>query len=315
MNHEMNKASFIRSALALSALLIAGGTLAACSRHSTLNTGSADTAATEADAPDPADAAAAAAVTAGEAPAPPAVAAVPANPNAKPVAVQESAGSAEDDEGAAPSKSDATLERLTALPEQDQLPGGKWAVGKNYKPIVPAQPTNVGPGKVEVVEVFWYGCGHCYALDPFLESWKKNKPAYVEFVRVPVMWGPVHKIHAHLFYTLQALDRTDLHTKVFDTIHRGGNMLAGNDAESSYKMQVAWAEQNGIKADDFKKAWDSFGVNSALQRAEQLTKRYLVEGVPMVVVDGKYSTDVGMAGGQSQLITLINDLAASEKRR
>jgi protein dithiol oxidoreductase (disulfide-forming) len=233
-----------------------------------------------------------------------------------PTAIQESAGVAADAESTAPTRSEATLERLTQLPAQDQLPGGKWQVGRNYNAIVPAQPTNVAPGKVEVVEVFWYGCSHCYALDPYLESWNKNKAAYVEFVRVPVMWGPGHKAHARLFYTLQALGReADLHTKIFDTIQRGGNMLAANDEKQSFNMQLAWAKANGISEADFTREYNGFFVTTALQRAEQLTRRYRVEGVPLMIVNGKYSADVGSAGGQSQLIALLNDLAASEKRR
>ncbi len=230
-------------------------------------------------------------------------------------AAQESAGAA-DAADTATSKGERTLEKLTQLPAQDQLPAGKWQAGKNYQTIVPAQPTSVGPGRVEVVEMFWYGCGHCYQLDPFLESWKKNKPAYVDFVRVPVTWSPVHKAHARLFYTLQALGKGDeLHVKVFDAIHRGGRMLAGNDDAGSLKDQLAWAKDNGISEADFTNAWNSFGVTSALQRADQLMRRYRVEGVPLVVVNGKYSADVGSAGGQSQLLGLINDLAAAEKRR
>ena len=202
-----------------------------------------------------------------------------------------------------------------ALPTQTSLAGGKWQAGKNYTLISPAQPSSVGPGKVEVIEVFWYGCSHCYELDPYLESWKKNKPAYIEFVRLPVIWGPGHKLHARLFYTLQVLGKLDaLHTKVFDTIHRGGNMLIAQDEDATFKMQLAWAEANGINGDDFKREYNGFAVNTALQRAEQLTKRYRVAGVPFMIVNGRYSTDVGAAGGHSQLLTLLNDLAASEKR-
>ena len=68
------------------------------------------------------------------------------------------------------------------------LPAGKWQAGLNYDPLVPAQPTSVAPGKVEVLEIFWLACPHCYALEPYLRSWLKTKPAYVEFVRVPVYW-------------------------------------------------------------------------------------------------------------------------------
>jgi thiol:disulfide interchange protein DsbA len=185
----------------------------------------------------------------------------------------------------------------------------------NYRPIVPAQPTTVGAGKVEVVEVFWYGCGHCYALEPYVQSWLKNKPENIQFARVPVMWGPGHRAHARLFYTLQALGRSDLDQKVFDTIHNQRNMLLANDENATRKLQLDFAKANGISEADFNKAFDSFTVNSNLQRAEQLTERYQVGGVPYVVVAGKYATDVGMAGGQSALLQLINDLAASERRR
>ena len=106
------------------------------------------------------------------------------------------------------------------------MPSGKWKPGVNYDPLVPAQPTNVSPGKVEVVEVFWLGCPHCYALEPFIQSWLKSKPAYIDFVRVPVMWGPVHRAHARLFYALQALNRSDLFEKAFDTIQQQHNRSA-----------------------------------------------------------------------------------------
>ena len=212
-------------------------------------------------------------------------------------------------------RGDASLERLAAMPADQQLPAGKWKAGTNYTPLVPAQPTNVAPGKVEVVEVFWYACPHCNALEPFIQSWVKNKPEYVEFVRVPVMWGPVHRAHAKLFYMLRALNRADLDQKVFDTIHKDGNMLVANDEQVTRKMQLDFLKANGVSTEDFNKAWDSFTVSTGLQRAEQLTERYKVQGVPLIVINGKYTTDPGLAGGPGQLLQLINDLAASEKQR
>jgi protein dithiol oxidoreductase (disulfide-forming) len=226
------------------------------------------------------------------------------------LASQESTG-----EEAADDKRDASLERLAAMPSDQQLPVGQWKPGVHYLPVVPAQPTSVPAGKVEVLEVFWYACPHCYALEPFIQDWLKNKPEYVQFVRVPVMWGPVHRAHAKLFYVLEALNRKDLHEKVFDTIHKQQQMLVGNDEASTKAVQLNFAVANGIKADDFNKAWDSFTVTTNLQRAEEMTQRYRVEGVPLVVVNGKYTTDVSHAGGAGQLLSVINDLAASEKRR
>lgn len=228
-------------------------------------------------------------------------------------AAQEKAGE-EPEEDRGQSRGDAGLERLAQLSPDQQLPAGHWKAGVNYDALVPSQPTNVGPGKVEVVEVFWLGCPHCYALEPYIQNWLKNKPDYVEFVRIPVMWGPVHRAHAHLFYTLVALNRQDLVQQAFDTIQQKHQMLVGANEEDTLKAQEAFAKGFGISADQYSKAYNSFTVASNLQRAEQLTQRYHVEGVPLIVVNGKYTTDVGKAGGAGELIQITDDLAAAEHR-
>jgi thiol:disulfide interchange protein DsbA len=227
-------------------------------------------------------------------------------------AAQEKGEEPEEDPRAA--RGDATLERLAALSPDQQLPAGKWKPGQNYDPLVPAQPTSVGPGKVEVTEVLWLGCPHCKALEPYIQNWLKTKPSYIEFIRVPVMWGPAHRAHAHLFYTLMALNRPDLISKAFETIQDQHQMLIGPSDAETLKVQQAFAQANGISADDYVKNFNSFTVNSNLQRAEQLTQRYHVEGVPLVVINGKYTTDVGKAGGPTQLVQLIDDLAAAEHK-
>jgi protein dithiol oxidoreductase (disulfide-forming) len=180
--------------------------------------------------------------------------------------------------------------------------------GVNYRKVVPGQPTSVAPDKVEVIEVFWYGCGHCFALDPAIESWRgKTKPAYVEFARVPAMWNEATRMHARVFYTAELLGKLDaLHPLIFREIHVNGNPLNTVDKVSAFfKLQ-------GVSAEDFNKAFSSFAVESKLQRADFLNRRYRVQSVPMVVVNGKYTTDVGEAGGEPQLFSLINELAAHE---
>jgi|SRR5579872_4094964 len=228
-------------------------------------------------------------------------------------AAQENAGD-EPEEDPRAARADPGLERLAQMPANQQLPGGKWKAGVNYDALVPSQPTSAGPGKVEVVEVFWLGCPHCAALEPYIQSWLKNKPNYVEFIRVPVMWGPVHRAHAHLFYTLAALNHPELVEQVFDAIQNQHQMLVGPSEEETLKAQQAFAKANGISPEDYAKSYNSFSVNSNLQRAEQLTQRYHVEGVPLIVIDGKYTTDVSKAGSPSQLIALVDDLAAAEHR-
>jgi thiol:disulfide interchange protein DsbA len=207
-----------------------------------------------------------------------------------------------------------TLEACARAPEPAAALA-KWKAGTDYHLLTAPQPTSVASGKVEVIEVFWYGCGHCYELDPVLESWKAEKPAYVEFVRVPVVWGPQHRQHAKLFYTMQALRRPELHSKVFETIHKlGAPLMARNEMEAR-ALQFAFLNANGVSQKDFDAAYDSMSVASNVLRAEELTKKFVVAGVPLMIVNGKYSTGVTEAGGPTQLLSLINDLAASEKNR
>ena len=279
--------------------LLAIAALAACSRE---------------PAPAAAPEAAAAAATSTPAPAtatPGATPALPATPGGESTAL--------DVEPTDPAS--AALERAVPLPAAAQLPAGKWTAGTHYRVVSPAQPTAVGSGKVEVLEIFWYACPHCYSLEPYIESWKKKKAPYIEFVRVPVMWGPIHRAHAQLYYTLKALGRLEaLNARAFQEVHRLVELqkpplvTPGDDAETLHLMSN-WAASQGISARDFSDAWNSFSVNKDMQTAEELTRRYRVEGVPLFIVNGKYITDVGMASGQANLVNLLDDLAASEKRR
>jgi thiol:disulfide interchange protein DsbA len=260
-------------------------------------------------------------------------------PAAAPAAEQPAAPAAPEGDGTAPTDQAAADQAATAAPAEtvseveDDAPaatertasttqpslklggsaGGpptsaRFKEGANYQKIVPAQPTNVPPGKVEVVEVFWYGCGHCFSLDPAIESWRaKGKPAYVDFVRVPAMWNEATRMHARVFYTAELLGKLDqLHSLMFREMH-----VAGNQMNSVDKI-AAFFQQHGVSKDEFTKAFSSFAVESKLQRADFLNKRYRVQSVPMVIVNGKYSTDIGTAGGESQLFGLIDELAAHE---
>jgi len=231
-------------------------------------------------------------------------------------ATEQARGAQESADGGSdkPESSDVSLERLATLPKDEQLPTGRWKPGVNYDPVVPGQPTSVEPGKVEVIEVMWLGCPHCYALEPYLQAWLRSKPAYTVFVRVPVIWRPEHRAHARLLYTLKALGRPDLIEKAFDTIQQQHNPLIAGSDEESLRLEQAWAAQNGVSAADFANAYNSLSVSSDLARAEELTQRYRVQSVPLIVVNGKYTTDVAKAGSAANLIQLIDDLAASEHR-
>lgn len=184
----------------------------------------------------------------------------------------------------------------------------RFKEGKNYRKLVPAQPTSVDPGQIEVIEVFWYGCGHCFALDPAIESWRgKDKPSYVQFLRVPAMWNDMTRLHARLFYTAEALGKLDeMHTQIFREMHVRANPL--NSAEQIGEL----FQRHGVGAEEFKKTFSSFAVESKLQRADLLNRRYRVQSVPMFVVNGKYTTDVSGAGNEQLLFQLLDELAAHE---
>lgn len=179
--------------------------------------------------------------------------------------------------------------------------------GVNYKVLKPAQPTSVAPGKVEVVEVFWYACGHCYLLEPKIEAWDRSgRPANVELVRMPAVWNDLVRTHARLFYAIEILGRPELHAEVFREINVRGNRL-----ETPEKIESFLASKGVAKA-DFQKAFTGFAVETKLARATDLNRKYRITGTPTVVVNGKYVTDVGMAGSEDKLFEVINALAAKE---
>ena len=180
--------------------------------------------------------------------------------------------------------------------------------GVNYKLLKPPVPTNVAPGKVEVVEVFWYACGHCYLLEPKIEAWeRKGKPANVQVVRMPAVWNELLKTHARLFYTIEVLGKPELNAEAFREINVRGNRL-----DTPEKIE-AFFTSRGVSKGDFQKTYSGFAVESKLARAVDLNKRYRIASTPTVIVNGRYVTDVGMAGGEEQLFELINTLAAREK--
>jgi len=180
--------------------------------------------------------------------------------------------------------------------------------GVNYKLLTPAQPTSVAPGKVEVVEVFWYACGHCYLLEPKLEAWSRSgKPANAELVRLPATWNNSLKTHARLFYTMELLGKQNLNAEIWREIN-----LKGNRLDTPAAIETFFTSR-GVSKADFQRAFASFAVDSKIMKAEDLNRRYKITATPTVIVNGKYVTDVGMAGSEDRLFEVINALVAKEK--
>jgi len=165
-----------------------------------------------------------------------------------------------------------------------------------------AHPGDV-PGKVEVLDFFWYGCNHCYALEPLFNDWMaQQSDDDVAVRRVPVGFNAGMRPSQQLYYTLEAMDRLDLHTAVFRAIHVERQRL------SSKSAIVNWAKGQGLDEQRFADTFDSFGVNVKVDRANTLWKTYNIEGTPTVVVGGRYVTSPGHAGGYRETVVEVDQL-------
>ena len=214
----------------------------------------------------------------------------------------------------------AAVAANTPSPQAPMAPG--WVEGQHYRALPSPQPTAVPAGMVEVTEIFWYGCGHCYHLEPALEAWNaKGRPEYVKLNYLPVVWNPVTREDARLFYTIEALGKLSaLQSAVFRELHVNGNPLTvmnGSqvDTAATEKKAREFLVRNGIPAEDFNRTYRSFAVENRLRSGELMLRRYQADHTPMIVVNGKWTTDVSMAGGPDALFRLVNALAARERGR
>jgi len=239
------------------------------------------------------------------APAPAAEAPADAAPDV--AVVEESAGT----EAAAPADSGALGKDIVlpdAPPAAPAKTDWKFQEGQHFSTLTSAQGTSSAAGKIEVAEVFWYGCSHCYNLEPVLSDWVKKLPPDVSFVRIPVMWNPTNEIHGRIFYTAEALGRLDvINPAMFKAIHVENRPLTDE------KAILAFFEENGVTAADFNKTFRSFAVESQLKRAKDLTVKYKVRGVPLLVVDGKYTTDGPQIRSHQDLLAVTEELIQRER--
>jgi thiol:disulfide interchange protein DsbA len=184
----------------------------------------------------------------------------------------------------------------------------KFEAGKHYTLISPAQPTSSETGKIEVAEVFMFGCPGCYGFEPHLQAWVKKLPADVSFVRIPAPWNAMADGHARAYYTAQALGKTaEVDGPFFTEFHVNRNYL-----DNQQKL-AAFFKQFGVDADTFNKTYTSFAVDAKVSRAADLIKRYKVPSTPAIVVNGKYLTGGQMAGSYETWFAIIDDLIAKER--
>ena len=158
----------------------------------------------------------------------------------------------------------------------------EYELGKDYQLIDNPLPVRQD-GMVEVSEIFWYGCNHCYSFESTINNWDANKPDYVKFSKMPVTWSQIHQLHASLYHTIEALKLgKGAHTAVFTTIHKENNFLA------SQKSVVKFLSKLGVEEEKSKQYLNSFAVKQKVSRGIQVSKQLRITSVPMIIVDGKY---------------------------
>ena len=178
-----------------------------------------------------------------------------------------------------------------------------------YQVLETPQPTTTGD-RIEVVELFFYGCPHCYRLEPFIETWHKQLPDDVEFVRLPAILGKGWELMAKAYFTAELMGVLDkVHGPLFDSIHKNRQKYR-NDRE----VRDFFVNQ-GIEGEEFDKMFNSFAVNVKLNNARLMTRRYKINGVPTMIVNGKYSTSASQAGGNQKLLELVDQLVEQERKQ
>jgi len=194
------------------------------------------------------------------------------------------------------------------------LPGLAWAQGKKpedgveYMTLDKRVNSDAPPGKIEVIEFFWYSCPHCNAFEPRLNAWIQRLPADVVVKRVPVAFRDDFVPQQRLFYALEALGKLDLHPKVFQAIHSERIPLQRED-------QIAdWVDKQGLDKAKFRELYNSFSVSTKARRATQLQDQFKVSGVPALGIAGRYYTDGDLARNMERALQVTDYLIAETRK-
>ena len=179
--------------------------------------------------------------------------------------------------------------------------------GKTYVELSNPVPVAV-PGKIEVVELFWYGCPHCYAFEPTINPWAEKLPKDVNFRRIPAMFGGPWDAHGQLFLTLEAMGvEHKVHNAVFEAIQKQGKRLTKPDEMADF------VATQGVDKDKFLATFNSFAIQGQIKQAKELAQKYGVQGVPTLIVNGKYRFDIGSSGGPEKALDVADHLIAKER--
>ncbi|KAA1175598.1 thiol:disulfide interchange protein DsbA/DsbL [Marinobacter salinexigens] len=181
-----------------------------------------------------------------------------------------------------------------------------WEEGTHYRKLDTPVHTESDKG-VEVAEIFWYGCPHCYNFKPLSEAWEAKAPDYVNYVRIPAALGRSWEPHAKAFYALEAMGKLDVvHDALFDAL--AGEHRPLNDGPALADFVAGY----GVDPEVFLKNYNSFGVNARMQQAQAKVRGARVTGTPTMLVNGKYIVTASMAGGHEAVLRVVDYLVEKE---
>ena len=195
---------------------------------------------------------------------------------------------------------------VLSLGSMGSIAQDKFVAGQHYQVIKRPVRTS-DPNKVEVVEVFWYGCPHCNSFRPVFNQWKQKQDDSVNIVRSPAMWNKSMVVHARIFYTAKALGLGKvMHKEIFDAMHiKRKRLLKEGEIYALF-------QKHNVSKEKFNKVFSSFGVNSQVQQAESRARSYGITGTPEVIINGKYRTSSRIAGN-ANIFEVIDFLVEKEK--
>ena len=195
-----------------------------------------------------------------------------------------------------------TLVLALGLAPFGALAQARPTAGLDYTELKPAQPVET-QGKIEVLEFFWYGCPHCYTLEPLLEQWIPTLPADAQFRRIPAVFNDQWARDAGIYYAFDALGVVGkVHRPFFDAIHR--DRLRTDNPEAL----AEWLQRNNVDSRKFDETLKSFGVQSKVRRAKQLSVAYRIDGTPALAVHGRYTVSAEQARTQKGMLTVAEYL-------
>ena len=181
----------------------------------------------------------------------------------------------------------------------------EYKLGKDYRLVDNPLPVK-RDGIVEVTESFWYGCAHCYSFEPAINSWESKQSDNTKLTKMPITWGPIHQLHAALFFTIEALKLdASTHSAVFVTIHKEGNFLQSPKAIQDFLSKF------GVAPEVTAQYLDSFTVKQKVNRGIKYARQLKISSVPMIVVDGTYIVE--SKGSFSDMLKVVDHLVELQR--